>query len=139
VRYWIFGRVSHANMAALRGQTYAAQSALTVLPIWNAARDNVWSDAGGISHAYWAAYKRWQPEEAESYAADLLRCCVGNLWRPPAPLTHTIRGWQDSLVPRLAGPIWCDLQEHEKHDNLPVLAHALEEAGWQDPPPHTAS
>jgi hypothetical protein len=68
----------------------------------------------------WAA-----EEEAQS---DLLRCVVGNPFRPPHPLTATVAGWNEGTIVKLALAIYND----RAFDRLPILADALLEAGCED-------
>lgn len=58
------------------------------------------------------------------YQADVLRCIVGNPWRPTTSLPHPV---SDTVV-RLARTIY----EERAWDRLPILADALEENGCRE-------
>jgi len=60
-------------------------------------------------------------------AARLLRCALGNPWKPPRVLPHWLH-WQDGLVGQLALLI----AREGRLELLPILADALEDAGCQD-------
>jgi hypothetical protein len=93
----------------------------------------------GWEAADWAAfYARWAVRLAASDAAEgweaqhqcrLLRCVIGNPFRPPAPPHPAWRARHDYTAPRLARALY----EERRFDDLPVLADALEDAGCADP------
>jgi hypothetical protein len=61
---------------------------------------------------------------------DLIRCVVGDPFRPLSPIPAAVLVWNDGVVARLAARI------HEERDFTPesmgILADALEEAGVID-------
>jgi hypothetical protein len=59
--------------------------------------------------------------------ADLLRCILGNPFRPVA-VAPCCLAWNDGTVPKLAQAIY----EERAFDRLPILADALEDAGCTD-------
>jgi hypothetical protein len=64
----------------------------------------------------------------EKVQADLLRCIIGNPFRPSSPLPLTVLTWNGGTVVKLAQAIY----EERAFERLPVLADALEEAGLAD-------
>jgi hypothetical protein len=60
--------------------------------------------------------------------ADLLRCIIGNPFRPVTPRPAWL-AWEGGTVPKLAEAIY----EECAFDRLPILADALEEAGCTEP------
>jgi hypothetical protein len=79
-----------------------------------------WSD---VAETLLDAGSKWHAELAA--AADLIRCCFGNPFRP-AVLDPD---WRTSTVVALATGVYSD----RAWDRLPVLADALEDAGCTDP------
>jgi hypothetical protein len=56
----------------------------------------------------------------------------GNIFRPQPPIPHSVLGWSDGTVPRLARSAYEERQlpsGHLDQGHLAVLADALEEAG----------
>ncbi len=60
--------------------------------------------------------------------ADLVREVIGNPFRPPPPPDAAVLAWNGGTVPALARTIY----DEWKFNRLPVLADALEEAGYTD-------
>jgi hypothetical protein len=69
--------------------------------------------------------------QAEERAqAAILRELFGNPFRPSPPLPASVLAWNEGTVRRLAEGIY----EERAFDRLPILADALEEAGYDDEP-----
>ncbi len=65
--------------------------------------------------------------DARAKQAQILRCLVGNPFRPFA-IEPALLAWRDGTITKLAQAIYDD----RSFDGLPVLADALEEAGCLD-------
>jgi hypothetical protein len=82
-----------------------------------------------------AAAASWNPPRETALPVDLLRCLVGNPFRPVA-VNPAWLAWQGGAIPRLAQAAY-DQRElpggHLDPAHLAVLADALEEAGCSDP------
>jgi hypothetical protein len=73
----------------------------------------------------------WWGEKGTAEAAGqavLLRELFGNPFRPSPPLPHSVLGWNDGTVRRIAVGIY----EDHAFDRLPVLADALLDAGCDE-------
>jgi hypothetical protein len=64
----------------------------------------------------------------EKAQADLLRCIFGNPFRPSPPPPLATLAWNDGTVVKLAQALY----EERAFERLPVLADALEDAGFSD-------
>jgi hypothetical protein len=71
---------------------------------------------------------RAEMQTAKGKEADLLRCLIGNPFRPSPTLAPAVLAWNGGTVPKLAAAIY----EERAFDRLPVLADALEDAGCTD-------
>jgi hypothetical protein len=78
----------------------------------------------------------------EALKVRLLRCLVGNPFRPVPPVDSAWLTWRQGTIPRLAQTI----DAERAFDRMPILADALEDAGCTDadilahcrqPGPHT--
>jgi hypothetical protein len=81
---------------------------------WEVAREVAW-EASGLGFR----------KRERQFQATLLRCIVGNPFRPPPVIDSSWLSWNDGTVPRLAQAIY----DERGFDHLPILADALEEAG----------
>jgi hypothetical protein len=76
----------------------------------------------------YAAWARGEPLAAEEAAqADLLRCLLGDPFRPLA-LDLAWLAWNSGTIPKLAQAMY----DERAFGHLPILADALEEAGCED-------
>ncbi len=62
------------------------------------------------------------------WQSDWLRCGCGNPFRP-ASRNQAALDWNQQTIPRMAHAIAAEGAFHE----LPILADAVEDAGWTDP------
>jgi hypothetical protein len=60
--------------------------------------------------------------------ANLVRCVFGNPFRPVSSDPAVLQ-WKDRTIEKLAEAIY----EERAFDRLPIVADALEEAGWENP------
>jgi hypothetical protein len=76
------------------------------------------------------AYRAWRAARAPEVAAQahLLRDIAGSPFRP-VRLDRAWLSWNYGIVPKLATAIY----EDGAFERLPILADALEEAGWAEP------
>jgi hypothetical protein len=72
-----------------------------------------------------AAEVRLPQEDARRDRSDLVRCLFGTANRAPAADASWL-SWKDRTIPRLAAAIY----EERQYEDLPILADALEEAGY---------
>jgi hypothetical protein len=72
-------------------------------------------------------YFDWRGSLLREPHCHLLRCLVGNPFRPVA-VDPVWLAWNGACVPRLAREIY----EQRRYEDLPVLADALEDAGCTD-------
>jgi hypothetical protein len=75
----------------------------------------------------------WQAERSRQ--AALLRCLVGNPFRPPSPLPASVLAWNGGCVAKLAAGIYKERKLPQgtlDSGRLAVLADALEEAGLEE-------
>lgn len=61
---------------------------------------------------------------------DLLRCVVGDPFRPPPPIAPAVLAWNDGIAVKLATSI--DRERDFSPERMGILADALEEAGLDD-------
>jgi hypothetical protein len=100
---------------------------------WSAARDTA---PNAASEEAWAAVPgRFRDDErkelrkaAERAQAALLRCLVGNPFRPSPPLSSAVLAWNRGTVGCIAASIY----EERAFERLAILGDALEEAGCAD-------
>ena len=86
---------------------------------------------GSIHRWHGSGYREYAdmltPGVSARRAAHLLRCALGNPWKPPRLQPHWLH-WQDGLVGHLAQLI----AREGSLELLPILADALEDAGCHD-------
>ncbi len=78
--------------------------------------------------ARWARRAARHPEQEEQAQVALLRDIFGNPYRPAGTPDPVLKAWNDGVVVKLAQAIY----EEGAFDRLPILADALEEAGYAD-------
>jgi hypothetical protein len=83
------------------------------------------ADAG--SHAAWAGTGGSRADERKAQA-DLLRCILGDPFRPPPLIEPGWLRWNGGTLVRLATVIY----DERRFEDMPVLTDALEEAGCAD-------
>jgi hypothetical protein len=107
----------------------------------DAARKAAPGDEVAAARAAWSLALRARATERRAQA-DLLRCVVGNPFRPPPPLPREVLAWSDATVCRIAEGVY----QERAFGLLPLLADALLDAGCADeevlahlrgPGPHT--
>jgi hypothetical protein len=116
---------------AFRWRAHAAPFAATQHPLCRA------EGAGGPAGCAWlgAAVRNasLRPDGSEAGGegqaqAGLLRCVLGNPFRPLPPVNPGWLAWEGATVAKLAASIY----DERAFDRLPILADALEEAGCAD-------
>jgi hypothetical protein len=113
---------------AFRWRAHAAPFAATQHPLWR-EEDGV-EPAGYAWLASTVRTASLRPDGSEvggegQAQADLLRCVLGNPFRPPPSVNPAWLAWEAGTVPKLAAAAY----EERAFERLPVLADALEEAG----------
>ena len=122
-----------ANAAYEDAPDAAVRAALWALDATaGAAADAVADPPGSLDgphegHRWFRIFQAVRVAEKEAQCR-LLRCLVGNPFRPVSP-PPAWRTWRGGTVVRLAEQIY----EGRRFGDLPVLADALEEAGCTDP------
>jgi hypothetical protein len=113
------GLASHEEMATARATVKAVGGPFGLLADWAV------SDSCSAFDAAWACACGAENEKEE--VCDLLRDIFHNPHRPAAFDSAWLL-WNDSVIPRLAKPIY----DQRAFDRLPILADALEEVGCTD-------
>jgi hypothetical protein len=128
------------GLSRVRASTRDGTAWCTIMgSAWEAALHAARSGAGDAARSA-ARGKAWAGREARDSAwrltraaarltqAGVLRCILGNPFRPSPPPPATVLVWDGATVPKLAQGIY----DERAFDRLPILADALEEAGCTD-------
>jgi hypothetical protein len=83
--------------------------------------------ADAASHAAWADTGGSRADERTAQV-DLLRCILGDPFRPPPLIDPGCLRWNGGTLVKLARAIYGE----RRFEDMPVLADALEEAGCAD-------
>jgi hypothetical protein len=93
-------------------------------------QEQAWLPWGRRSANWWSdmrAKVEMTLAEERTYQADLLRCIIGNPFRP-MPIDPAWVSWSGGTLVKMAEAIY----EDRAFDRLPILADALEESGCDD-------
>jgi hypothetical protein len=96
-------------------------------PVWNAGWAAHAALEGGQADTERLAAQASGREGEPSIQAGLLRCIIGNHFRPVTVESFWL-SWNNGTVPKIAKSIY----DERAFDRLPILADALEDAGCAD-------
>jgi hypothetical protein len=132
------GLATDEDMGALASQfmgEYNARLAGSSVWYWNAAKTTDLNAAYAMTRAVFPARAALAAVEAardkskeRSIQCQLLRCILGNPFRPPPALEPRLLAWQRGTVVHLAEAIY----QERRWKDMPVLGDVLEEAGCRD-------